>query len=231
MTRGDIYLSVILMAYNEAANVEPVAREIAGALAALGRRCELLIVDDGSTDGTGALADRLAGELPGARVIHHRPNRGLGGVYRTGFAEARGALLTFFPADGQFPATIIPLFVAAMEGVDMVLGYLPERRGALPARALSRIEKMIYRLLFGPMPKFQGVLMFRRALLDDLELKSTGRGWAVLMELIIRAARGGYRLVSVPTTLRPRLSGVSKVNNLRTIWANLRQVVGLRRYL
>jgi hypothetical protein len=86
-------------------------------------------------------------------------------------------------------------------------------------------------LLFGSLPRFQGVLMFRRSLLDELELKSTGRGWTVLMELIIRASRGGYRLVSVPTEMRPRMSGKSKVNNLRTIWANLKQVFALRRHL
>lgn len=69
--------------------------------------------------------------------------------------------------------------------------------------------------------------MFRRTLRDELELKSTGRGWAVLMELIIRASSGGYRLVSVPTELRPRMSGESKVNNLFTIWANLSEICAL----
>jgi hypothetical protein len=73
--------------------------------------------------------------------------------------------------------------------------------------------------------------MFRRNILDELEIRSTGRGWAVLMELIIRASRGGYKIVSVPTEMRPRMSGTSKIKNFSTIWANLKQVLALTRYL
>lgn len=219
------------MAFNEAASLAVVVLEIVSVLDKAGQPFEIVIVDDGSTDGTGAIADQLAKEIPHVRVIHHETNRGLGGVYRSGFAQARGDYVTFFPADGQFPAEIIEQFLPLMEDVDMVLGYLPERKGSLVARGLSAVERALYRLLLGPLPKFQGVLMFRRALLDELMLKSSGRGWAVLMELIIRASRRGYRIVSVPTQVRPRISGRSKVNNLPTIWANLQQLITLRHHL
>ena len=219
------------MAFNEARNLEVVAREIHFTLSELGQEYEVLIVDDGSSDGTDRIADRLAKEFTQVRVIHHGANQGLGGVYRTGFGEAQNNLITFFPADGQFPATIIKQFVPLMDDADMVLGYLTNRNSSFLARSLSEAEKILYRLLLGPLPKFQGVLMFKRRLLDSMELKSTGRGWAILMELIIGASRGGYRLVSVPTEMRPRMSGESKVNNLSTIWANLKQVIALRRFL
>jgi glycosyltransferase involved in cell wall biosynthesis len=219
------------MAFNEARNLEVVAREIDFTLSELGQHYEIVIVDDGSSDGTDRIADRLAKEFTQVRVIHHGANQGLGGVYRTGFGQAQNRLITFFPADGQFPATIIKQFVPLMDKADVVLGYLPDRNSSLVARSLSEAEKVLYRMLLGPLPKFQGVLMFRRTLLDSMKLKSTGRGWAVLMELIIGASRGGYRLVSVPTEMRPRMSGKSKVNNLPTIWANLKQVIALRRYL
>jgi len=225
-------LSVVVMAYNEAGSLEAVVHEIHQTLEGLGRPYEVLIVDDGSSDGSAELADRLAETLPGVRVVHHPVNQGLGGVYRTGFAQARGDWITFFPADGQFPAAIIGQFAALMDRADMVLGYLlPERKRSLLGQALSALERLLYRLLFGPLPRFQGVLMFRRSLLDQFALKSSGRGWAVLMELIIRTNRGGYRVLSVPTAMRPRMSGRSKVNNPRTIWANLRQAIALRRDL
>lgn len=224
-------ISVIVMAYNEADSLAVTIREIVSVLSELRQPYEVIIVDDGSSDGTGALADRLSNELAGVRVIHHKTNQGLGGVYRTGFAQAQGGFVTFLPADGQFPATIIKQFVPLMDNADMVLGYLPNRDSSLLSKSLSWAEKVLYRLLFGPLPKFQGVFMFRRTLLDELKLKSTGRGWAVVMELIIRASRGGYRIVSVPTEMRPRMSGKSKVNNLPTVWANLKQVLALRRYL
>ena len=70
------------MAYCEVASLEAVTRELRDALVALGRPYELLLIDDGSDDGTGALCDRLAGELSGVRVVHHPTNLGLGAVYR-----------------------------------------------------------------------------------------------------------------------------------------------------
>jgi glycosyltransferase involved in cell wall biosynthesis len=227
-------VTVVVMAYNEVANLEAVVHELAAALAALpgpARDDELLLVDDGSSDGTGALADRLAAELPPVRVVHHGLNRGLGGVYRTGFEEARRELVTFFPADGQFPASILQTFHARMNGHDLVLGYLPGRGGSLLARGLSAAEKVLYRLLFGVMPRFQGVFMVRRSVLDGLALETTGRGWGVVMEMVLRISRQGYRVISVPTALRPRMSGRSKVNNARTIWTNLQQAFELRRTL
>ncbi len=223
-------LSVVVLAYNEEVNLAPSVDEILAELGRLDVSWELLLVDDGSTDGTGALIDAYA-RRPGVRAIHHPRNLGLGGGYRTGFAEARGDYLTFFPADGQFPPAIIGQFLPRMADHDLVLGYLPERRGNLIGRGLSLAERAAYRALLGPMPRFQGIFMIRRALLADIPLRSQGRGWAVVMELILRTHRARHRVVSVPTRVRPRLSGASKVNNLRTIVANARQLLALRRLL
>ena len=224
-------LSVVVLAFNEVDNLRQALDELLAELARLGRPWELIIVDDGSSDGTSALADRLADERWGVRVVHHPSNLGLGGGYRTGFREARGEWLTFFPADAQFPASIIGLFWAHTPRADMVLGYLPKRDGDLVGKTLSLAERVLYRLLFRSFPRFQGIMLFRRKLLDEIPLGSEGRGWAVVMELILRASRGPYRLVSVPTELRPRLSGQSKVNNVRGIVANLKQLWTLSRKL
>lgn len=228
---GEPDLTVVVAAYNEVETLSPVAEELAAALRGLGRPWEILIVDDGSTDGTGERADRLAAAGPGVRVIHHLVNRGLGGVYRTGFDGARGRHITFFPADGQFPASILTDFRAAIESADLVLGFLPERRGTPLSALLSRLERLLYWVLLGPMPAFQGILMFRRSLLAGMSLRSTGRGWAVLLEFILRATRGGARIAHRPTPIRPRMAGHSKVNNLRTIFSSVGQALTLRRIL
>jgi glycosyltransferase involved in cell wall biosynthesis len=224
-------VTVVVMAYNEPETLSPVVDELAGALERLGRPWEMIIVDDGSTDATGATADRIAAGRAGVRVVRHPVNLGLGGVYRTGFASARGRYVTFFPADGQFPASILSDFRGAMEPVDMILGLLPDRKGTPLSALLSRLERILYRVLLGPMPAFQGILMFRRALLEGVPLRSTGRGWAVLMEFILRVSRSNARIIHRATPIRPRIAGKSKVNNLRTILANLGQVLTLRRLL
>ena len=224
-------LTVVVMTYNEAATLERTVAEIRGELEGLGRAWEILIVDDGSTDGSGERADALAAADPRHRVIHHPVNRGLGGVYRTGFTSARGAYLTFFPADGQFAASIITEFRGAIDGVDLVLGTLPARRDSRLGHLLSTVEKALYRVVVGPMPPFQGILLLRRALLDGMVLRSEGRGWTILMEFLLRADRAGARYVNRMIAVRPRTAGRSKVNNLRTILANVRQMLTLRALL
>ncbi|MGH7928903.1 MAG: glycosyltransferase family 2 protein, partial [Candidatus Binatia bacterium] len=213
----DLSLSVVILAFNEEGSLEAVVAEIDAVLQTLGRDYELIIVDDGSTDETGAIADSLARQNTRIRVAHHPVNKGLGEAYRTGFALAQRDLITFFAADGEIPAAAIKDFTPLMENSDMVLGYLPHRNASLFAKSLSQAERMLLWLLFGSFPKFQGVFMLRRTLLSGLELKSRGRGWTVVMELIIRASRSGYKIVSAPTEMRPRMSGKSKVKNLRTM--------------
>jgi glycosyltransferase involved in cell wall biosynthesis len=221
----------MVMAFNESATLASTCEEIGSELARLQHPAEIVIIDDGSSDGTSELADRIAARDPRFRVVHHRVNQGLGGVYRTGFAEARGELLTFFPADGQFPAAIIGDFLPRMAAQDLVLGYLPDQRRSVIGRALSFGERRLYQALFGALPRFQGIMMIRVEKLRDMSLRSAGRGWAVVMEFILRASRAGWRIESRPTTVRERRHGRSKVNNIRTIVANLRQVLQLRREL
>lgn len=221
-------ISIVVMAYNEAATLDSVVREIIGELLALGRPYEIVIINDGSTDGTRERAEALVRELaPVVRAVHHEPNKGIGYVKRTGYREAKNDIVSFFPADGECPAEIIRDFVPRMNDYDMVLGYIPERTDSLKAIWLARCERLLYRMLLGRMPEFCGIYMFRRSLLDEISLTSEGRGWVIQMEFIMRAYRAGYRIVSVPTGMRVRSSGQSKVNNLRYILANLTQLFAL----
>jgi dolichol-phosphate mannosyltransferase len=224
-------ISVLIMAYNEVATLDTVTREIITELEGLKRDYEVIIVDDGSVDGTKTIAEDLINEFSRIRLVRHDNNLGLGGVYCTGFTQSRYDLVTFFPADGQFPASILLQFVPLMDSHDMVLGYLPERSSPIIAKILSKAERILYCLLFGRLPKFQGVFMFRRTMLNEIHLQSIGRGWAVVLELIIKASRRNYRLISIPTEIRPRISGKSKVNNFRSILINFNQAIELRRYL
>jgi glycosyltransferase involved in cell wall biosynthesis len=221
-------LTVAILAYNEEANIGIVLSEMTAVLSSLTEPWEILIVDDGSTDSTGRIADEAAANDPRVRVVHHGVNRGLGGGYRTGFDNARGTFLIFYPADGQFAPDIIPTFLRQMGELDMLLGYLPNMKRPPLARAASLAEQLLYRALVGKMPRFQGVLMFRTQLLKEIPLHLDGRGWGILLEFILRVSRGPYRVKSTPTDLRKRMSGQSKVMNFKTIRANVEQLFELR---
>ena len=223
-------LTVVIMAYNEEVGLAPTVTTTLDFLTSK-VEFEVLIVDDGSQDQTGPAADQLALSDPRVRVIHHQPNQGLGGVYRTGFAQARGEWLTFLPADGELPATNLGPFLDRRHDYDLLLGTIPERKVSWLAHLLSFVERALYRLLFGYFPPFQGILMVRTRLLRELPLHSGGRGWGIIMELVLRVVRGGYRWTNVPTRLRPRLGGHSKVRNLATMWANFKELLKLRSLL
>lgn len=228
---GAPLVSVVVMAYNEGASIREVLEEIVAVMDAAGDSYELVVVNDGSADATGAEAEAVARDNARVRVEHHPVNRGIGEVYRTGFSAARGTYLTFLPADGQFPATIVPDFVRRMTSADLVLGYIPTLHRPLAGRVLSFGERTLYHLMFGAMPKFQGIMMFRREMLEQLAIQPGGRGWGVLMEIIVKARRAGLRIASAATPLRPRMAGESKVTNVRSVVANLKQAGDLWRRL
>lgn len=224
-----IKYSIVVMAFNEAHLLQKVVSELEMTLSTLSPLYEILIVDDGSTDETGNIADILSEKNPNTRVIHHLSNQGLGSVYRTGFTQSKGEAISFFPSDGQFPASILRKYVPLIETHDMVLGYiLLQHHRRYFARLLSRAERFVYRLLFGQLPKFQGVFMVRRKILDEIPLTTKGRGWGIVMELILRAQMRGYRIINVPIEIQKRRQGYSKVTNLRTLFSNLSQLVALR---
>jgi dolichol-phosphate mannosyltransferase len=225
---------IVVMAFNEAENLPHVLDDIhaafdAAPLSAL--TLEVVVVDDGSQDGTAAVAERRALAWPALRVHRHAQNQGLGGVYRTGLGLGGTTWVTFMPADGQYPVVNVARLLAAREGTDLVLGFLPETRESAVGQFLSWAERLLYRILLGPMPRFQGLFLVRSDVVTSIPLVSTGRGWAVVVEMILRVTRKGHKWASARMELRPRLSGSSKVQNVRTIWANLRQMLALARRL
>ena len=226
---GTIDVTVVVAAYNEMHSVERVLEDVRDELSRLALRGEILVVDDGSTDGTHAVIARIATRVPEVRSIRHESNRGLGAVYRTGLQEAAGRYVTFMPADGQFPASNLAVLMPAARDHDAVFGYLATRRDGIFAASLSLVERVVYRVVIGSMPRFQGMLVIRTEVLAGIPLASTGRGWGIIMELVARLHQGPYRTVSVLTEVVPRQHGRSKVRNLRTIAANVRDLWRMRR--
>lgn len=228
---GPPFLSVVIMAFNEREGLRPTVEATVKVVSGIesGQGFEILIVDDGSTDGTGDLADALAAADPRLRVFHHQKNQGLGAVYRLGFEQTRGDWVTFLPADGEVAPDTLLAFLPHTKNADLILGSLPDAERSPGARLLSFAERVLIRAVFGRFPRFQGGMLFGRRLLENVPVAMpAGRGWMIVTELILRAERAGFRIVSVPTALSPRHGGASKVRNLKSIAANLKQLAELR---
>ena len=216
---------LILPTYNEAENVEPIALAAAEVLSGAARDgFRVLVVDDGSPDGTGAIADRLAAEHEWLEGLHRVSKNGIGPAYLAGFRHAleRGAGFVM-EMDSDFshdPADLARLLDAVHAGADLALGsrYVPgggvSDWGVL-RRLISEGGSTYARLILGLQVRdlTGGFKCFRREVLEAIHFEGVrSRGYAFQVELTYRAVRAGFRVVEVPITFRDRQRGKSKMS-------------------
>lgn len=220
-------LSVVIMAFNEEQNLPVVARAAAAWLDVAVARWELLLVDDGSTDGTGAVADALAAERPGRiRALHHGTNRGMGAAIRTGYGAATLDWVTLLPADGQIEPAMLGRFLPATARCDLVFSRYDQRDDPAVRLLLSRGFYTLVRAGLGMRIDTTGVMMIRRSLLEGLPLESST--FFVNFEIPWKLLRRGVTHETVIISCRPRLSGRSKVAGARRLSKVLYEMARLR---
>jgi dolichol-phosphate mannosyltransferase len=214
----------VVPCHNEAGNIPRYAAELLPALDALGEPYEVLVVDDGSTDGTPAAAAAFAAAHPQAEVIGLTPNRGLGAALRAGFAAARGEWIATLDADLTFrPAALKEMLaLARTENADLVAGSPYLRPGDMAGvswgrRLPSLMLNALYRGLFGLRltaytPVFR---LYRAARLRELTL--TAAGFEINAEIAARGLLAGWRVAEVPVALETRTAGVSKLRRWREL--------------
>jgi dolichol-phosphate mannosyltransferase len=215
---------LILPTYDEAENIEAIVAAARAALAgAAPDGYRILVVDDGSPDGTGAIADRLASEHVEVEVLHRTVREGLGPAYLAGFARALEAGAAFvMEMDADFshdPADLARLLAAAAEA-DVVLGSRYVAGGGVTEwgrvrRLISRGGSWYARRVLGLHVRdlTGGFKCFRREVLEAIDLPTVrSRGYAFQIELTHRAVRAGFRVVELPIVFRDRQAGHSKMS-------------------
>jgi dolichol-phosphate mannosyltransferase len=221
-------VTIAMPAFDEAPNVERVAAEALGALAATGQTGELLLVDDGSTDGTSDIVDAIAAGDARVRAIHHETNRGFTGAMTTSLREARGEWVFLVPADGQIDMSELTRFLAARVDADIVVGvrgHRPEAAGrVVMSRAFHKIAKT---LLPVPLDEFSSIFLFRRSLVDAMPIRSRPRGASFLPEVLFRASTRGARFVQLIIEPRARFGGRAKGAQLSVALLTLFELVRL----
>ena len=215
--------------FNEIGNIE---RCVAEALAT-GRKItsdlEIIVVDDASTDGCGALADELAARHPEVRVIHHAKNRKLGGSLRTGFGAATRDWVLYI--DSDLPIQMddalgaIPLTARA----DMVIGNRQGRAEGPRREIMSWVYNRLIRVLFGLSVRDVNFAfkLFRRAILEQITLQSEGS--FIDAELLIETHRAGFAIAELPLRYFERTAGVSTLASSGVVVKILHEMADYRR--
>lgn len=210
-------VSLFFPLHNERDNIRPL---VSGAMRVLGptvRTFEILLIDDGSTDGTGAIADELAAADPRIRVIHHGKSRGYGGALRTGFSAAKYETIVFADADLQFDMHEIIRFLDLDGEYQCVIGYRAPRADNFQRKLNGAAWTFLVRILFGLKVKDLncGFKMFHRSVMDRVRFVSVGA--AATAEILVQISRMGIPIKELPVRHFPRKSGSQSGARCRVI--------------
>ncbi len=210
---------VVIPTYNEAENLDMITSRLFSA----NPDVDALVVDDGSPDGTGELADKLAIEDERVHVLHRTVKAGLGGAYIAGFGWALARdydVVVEMDADGSHAPEQLPLLLRALEDADLVLGSRWVRGGSVrnwPLRreVLSRGANIYTQAALGVRLRDAtgGYRAYRRQVLESMDLATIdSQGYCFQIDLAWRAVRAGFRVVEVPITFSERERGESKMS-------------------
>lgn len=223
-------LSICAPAYDEAECIESVVREWLAVVDRDGLDAEIVVADDGSTDETGAILERLGVEDPRVRCVCTRKNAGYGHALRRAIGAARGDFIVTIDSDGQFDPSDIPRLVAHLHdgGFDLVTGFRRAKHDTPLRIAADRGLRVFVRALFGLRLRDPNcaLKLFSRAWVEGAELTATG--YPTPTEIVVRAHHDGLRIGEVGVGHRARAGGATKLRLARTAADAAGFLVGLR---
>jgi len=223
-------VSIVIPCFNERDSIAALERDLFPVVERLKaeRKIEVLLVDDGSSDGTVELLRGVAERHPEVRVLTHAQNQGLGAATRTGFASAQGEVVVVTDSDGTYPFTEIPDILALLTpGTDVVTASPYHPGGAVEGVPgyrilLSKGASLLYRLLLR-WDVHTYTAMFRAYRIRVVkQAPSSANGFLMPAELLCNAILAGYKVVEYPTVLHVRRNGQSKAKVAGIIRAHLR---------
>ena len=222
-------LSAFFPVHDEEDNVVPMAEAVLAVLPDVADAWELVIVDDGSRDATGARADALAAARPGVRVVHHPTNRGYGAAIRSGLAAARHGWVFYTDGDRQFDPRQITRLIAELPHADVVVGWRARRAD----HALRRLNTFAWNTLIGVLFGLRvrdidcAFKLLSRHALDEVG-PLTASGAVISTELLVGVRRRGLAITEIGVHHYPRQAGAPTGASIKVILRALRELVQLR---
>ena len=219
--------SLVLPAHNEEENISLVATRALTVLPRFTDQFEIIIVNDGSRDATGRIADELAASDARVQVVHHRHNRGYGAALRSGFDRSTGDHVMFMDADRQFDIADLALLSPFVDAFDIVAGFRMERNDPIHRRIFAEIFNVTVRILFGVHLRDIDCAfkVFDGALLRSLTLSAPGA--LINTEIQAKARRQGARMEQVGVHHFPRVAGAATGGSWRVILRAMWETVAL----
>lgn len=225
--KGPISVSVFFPCYNEQDNIRRVVERAKEVLERIGTDFEVIVVNDGSSDGTGLAADELAGVDKRVKAVHHPHNLGYGAALQSGFRAATKQFVFFTDGDGQFDIGEMPGLLPLMEKFDIVCGYRLNRSDPLIRKLNGWLWTKLVCLLFGMNLRDIDCAfkLFRREIFDHIQMSSSGA--LISAEILARAARKGYRITEVGVHHYPRTAGSQTGAKLKVILRAFKELFSL----
>jgi glycosyltransferase involved in cell wall biosynthesis len=226
-------ISLVLPAYNEADNIEPMVAEATPALEANADDYEIIVVDDGSADDTAGATRRAMEQNAHVRLVEHEVNKGFGAAVFTGFTSANMDWIFYTDADRQFVLSELENFVSIMDDADLIAGYRAPRRDPFMRVFYGKGWSALCTVMFGYTVRDVdcGFKLFRREIIETLAPEIASRGATFSIEWLVRAKRAGYRFVELPVTHRQRVAGSQTGANIDVITRAFRELVQFRMQL
>lgn len=218
-------LSIIIPTYNDAGSIENVVREAAFVAKKTFSSYEIVVVNDGSTDTTGEILDKLSTEIAGLRTIQHDVNRGFGYTIRELYESAAGNLVFSIPGDGQIRATQLERMLPVALNADVVVGWREIRNDSSRRKGQSYVYNSLIRFLYRVrIGDVNSAKLIRRRVLDKVTPLESQSPF-VDAELCIKALRRGMTIKGVVIDHTPRQYGIGGGGNWLIIWETFRDML------
>jgi glycosyltransferase involved in cell wall biosynthesis len=223
-----VSISVFFPCYNEQENVRRTVEKALDVLEKLDADFEVTVVNDGSTDKTGQIADEIAKRDSRVKVVHHKRNLGYGAALQSGFKSAIKELVFYTDGDGQFEINEMPPLLSLMEQYDIVSCYRLNRKDSVIRKINGWCWTKLVCLMFGL--KIRDIdcafKLYKREIFNTIEMTSTGA--LIDAEILARASRRGYRITQKGVHHYPRTSGQQTGASIRVILRAFKELFKLQ---
>lgn len=224
-------LSVFFPTYNEERNIERVVKGAKKVLQKMAGQWEVIVVNDGSKDGTYQVAEKLAKSDKRIRVVNHKVNRGYGGALKSGFKASKYSWVAFTDSDGQFDFSEVTKFIKAQKkaGADLVLGFRLKRADSLMRKVYTwGWTYVLPRVLFGLRVSDYscGFKLIKKEVFDSVQ-PLVGEEKVTQIEMLVKAQRAGFKFAEVGVRHYPREFGRQTGANLKVVAKSVINLVKL----